>query len=647
MTDWLKRTLPCLAALACALAFLTGFGPPSIAFAQALETQTDTPALHFRDYGLRSLEPLLTDEARQGLRSGRLRPSLSTFLHPARYGLIAPGDAAYAVSVTELLCLNRENRSLQLACRQEDGTRRTIRLSAEACAQQTPLPSLLPRGCRPYVSTIEGRTVAIRRAQRPEVAAAQAADLDFTQPIAEAVAAPPAEPEPPRSQTGPPSPPAQVRDPPRAQAPPVSAETLLLRKENARLRRQLNYALGLPALLFLLVVGYTLARAARARKPTPSAQEGPAPDVALDTNESVLVSLRGELSRAREENKTVAGRLQRMTQERERAQQEHAEVLGKLSTLDERAGRLAAENARLREENATQQSVDAALRAEVTQAREAAEEAERRAEAAERAHADHRQAHATTEETLLRRNNELLQANGRLQRELTLRDARDEQAAREHAAAADPLHGLPRTTLTQDFSAHALHQPLGGNEETTRRLSQEQLDAARQHPEAANADPSHPPVAPHDEGILDFGDLDHDLPSVFVPAPASNETPTGQAGTPVGTLSVHETATRAHPTCPHLRRKSRDGDEAHTPLRAQTAQMPAAQRDEYVAATRQPLDDDQEPTRRDRDSLRELGELTQPKQDSGVWSRTDNGDRASIPPPPPTQANGQSTAGEA
>ncbi len=644
MTLWLKRALSYLAALACTLAFLAGFGPSSIAFAQSLETQTDTPALHFRDYGLRSLEPLLTDEARRGLQSGRLRPSLSTFLHPARYGLIAQGDAAYAVSVTELLCLNRANRSLQLACRQEDGTRRTIRLSEAACAQPAPLASLLPPRCRPYVSTIEGRIVAIRRAHRPE-----GVDLTFVGEGTETSAAPPPQaPEPPTSQTGPPATPAQVRDPPPAGTTSVRREVHALREENARLRRQLNYAIGLPALLFLFVVGYTLVRAARAQKPTPSAQEGPAPDVALDPDESAFVSLRDELSKAKEEVKTVAGRLQRATLERERAERERVETLGNLQTLDQRAGRLADENARLREENATQRSIDEALREQVTQAQEAAEEAERRTVAAERAYADQRQAHAAIEERLLNSNSELLQANARLQRELELQRARDAQAARERAAATDPLHDLPRTTLTQDFSAHAaLHQPLGGGEETTRRLSREQLDEARQQAEAAIADLPHPPSAPHDDKPLDFGDLEHDLPTVFDPTRATNETPTAEPKAPVDARSEHEKKTRAHPACPQLRQASRRDDEAGPPLRGKTTEMPAAQRDAFVAATRQPRDGDQEPTRRDRDSLHELSALTQAQQERGVWTRTDDGDRTSIPPPPPAHTGEQGTMGEA
>ncbi len=641
MTHWLKQALPHLAAMACTLVFLAGLVPPSIAFAQTLVTQTDTPALHFRDYGLRSLEPLLTDEARRGLASGRIRPSLTTFLDPARYGLIAPSDAGNAVSVTELLCLNRENRSLQLACKQEGGTRRVIRLSEEACAQQTPLPSLLPHGCRPYVSTIEGRPVAIRRAQRPETIEARDADLIFTDPTTEsATAAPPQATHLPSSQTGPPSPPAQALDPPRGQVSRDSREVLALRRENARLRRQLTFALGLPAILFLLALGYTIARAWRARKPIPSAQEEPAPDVVLETHESAPVSLRDELRAAREEAQTVAERLQREEQRRTWAEQERREVVGKLSTLNERADRLAAENAQLREENATRKSIDEALRAELKEALESAEETERRCKAAEHAYADQRQAHASIEDDLLKRNHELMRTNGRLQQQLAEQIARNEQAAQARAAEADLPHNEPRNTLTQGFAVEGLHPPLDVNaEEETRRLTDAQMDEVRRQGEATVHDHARHPVSSDDEPGLDFSDLNHDLPTVFqAPArpTAPDGSPNGQERTRTEAPSIHDKVTEAHAACPQLRRESRLGDSS--PTRGKTVQMPAAQQAEYVAATRQPLDDDQELARRDRDSLRELGALTQPQQDSGVWPRRENDDRASIQPAAPGHA---------
>ncbi len=645
MVTLLRHGLWSLLSFVFAMMVTVGICLPLPAYAQTeVETQVDTPAMHFREYMLNSLDPLLTEGARREIASGRLRPSLSTFRRPARYGLIAAADTPNIITPEEILCLNRENHSLQLACRREDGSRQMIFLSAGACLRRVPLTALVPRGCRPYVSTIEGRPVTIRRAQRPQADV----DLNLAAEGPEAVTMTPPGPTAPPSPTEPhtqrpigtsgPSEAAHVasvHDPP---ATPSASVNRALVKENKRLRSLLAFT----ALLLALGVAYTLLQSWKQSrtnaKEEEREQEEPPPDVTIDAAEAEAA--RASLLRERDEARAQAATV---LERKARVDEHLAQALTKASYAEQAGTRQQQEIARLENELLSIKSIDEMLRRQLTEAEAARKAAEDEAGTSERARYDQATAAAAVQERLLAEKAELVRENTLLKRQLTERDARD-RATRDAAAAKENLAvNVHSDTITpfapspqaNGTTSQGLHPLITAAEETpTQRLADADLLAlnARTHAEADAAEEHRA----NNDGMLDFGDLHTDLPVVRASSHPTLTDPSEEKTNILhrdGPLSAFREPTKVQPACLDLRHHAnpRSG-------KALTTKMERAERDPLIAMTRAPLDDDQATEAPPRDSLRELGELTRTSH-SGTWSVNELKDEGEkTPPTPPRQA---------
>ncbi len=155
----MKRSILCLATWLALLLMSGNAVGQTIEYAEA----RDTPALHARNYWVAANARVLTDSAKEAIRSGRFLPRLRAMSNPVAAGLITHENAQFAVTFAELICANHANRSLQLRCRtDENGHRAHPRVNARTCSGTPDLYALLPQDCfRPYAITLTGRTVRI------------------------------------------------------------------------------------------------------------------------------------------------------------------------------------------------------------------------------------------------------------------------------------------------------------------------------------------------------------------------------------------------------------------------------------------------------------------------------------------------------
>lgn len=603
-------------ALMAMLAFV-GISLPSLALAQDAPTETlvDTNDRHFTTYMLISLDALLTQEARAALASGEQRPSFSTFVHPDRYGLIAARDAPYATSPLDLLCLNRETRSLQLACLNADGHHQVVTLSVAACLEHTPLSAILPRGCRPYVSTIEGRRVVIRRAVRPSEAAVAAPDLAFSQPTISETTTPPRTRDPPTAAQQRPNPASARASPPAPPAVPVPAVSGQ-DSPSGSLEAHRNWIilllLSFTALVLLLAVAYRLWQAFQRTRPVTPKKDAPAPDetISPDENERAesreTIDLRQQHDEARASLRAAEAKQEelsalatRATERASQAEQEHSQTK--------------AENAGLKSQIDGLEDIERALRDEVAELTQAVTDAGQEFEAAEQAYERHVEDNRQTQERLLEENRHLALENESLRRRLDRR-ALDEEAARDAAAHAARVTNEARDTLTgvavpPPAETIVLNHPRLGDqqEESTVRMAEGQLDDLRRE---AIAPPAPAAEAPAADGYVSFEDAEADLPAVKVgahpPLDGSDE-----EGTLVRRPSLmHQTPTQSYPACPVLIGHTR----ADSP-RALTTAMPIAQQERLAALSMEGV----LPT--EKDPLKELGDLTRHPKASGAFPK--------------------------